>query len=385
MAEERRIVCESTTNNQGKRKNGKNKSKNTKEKKNSNASFGGTDRNKNGNSIAVANAQDNLPNIKALECQILEYIIGQDEAVRKVITAIYRARKFTSIKSNVLVIGNSGTGKTEIVSQVAERLNIPYTIEDATKYTQEGYYGADVIDMIYNLLENAKYDIKKAEKGIIVVDEIDKKSGSNQMDRDVSGVEVLNSLLKIIEGTKMKISDPFYKKIIDFNTRGITIIFLGAFDGLDKIREKRLNTNSMGFRNNDTKEKDIHKTKYLKQDLVLYGFTNEFVGRIDTIIEMNKLTKEDLELILRKSRLSIFKTYQRELRSKGVTISYPTELFGSIAEKALMLDTGARELKNVVNYIFENIIYEVLANPGKYKRCKMSLEIIEDNTKFELS
>lgn len=347
--------------------------------------MGGNDKVQNSNGQKVNTLY--LPDIKELEKYILNYIIGQNEQVRKVITSIYRARKFNSIKANVLIIGSSGTGKTEIATQIAKKLNVPYTIEDATKYTQEGYYGASVEEMIYNLIENAEFDLKKAEKGIIIIDEVDKKNGNEYIGRDVSGVEVLNSLLKIVEGTKMKIPDPekpFSEVMLEFDTRGIVIISLGAFAGLDKIREKRLNINALGFRDSETKQ-EKHKSRYLKQDLVKYGLTEEFVGRIDTIIEMNKLTKEDLTLILKKSRLSIFRRYQRELKNKWVTLEYPEELYEVIAEKSLELDTGARELSNTVNYIFENIVYEVLANPKKYRKCKLFLEIVDDNTKFELS
>lgn len=196
----------------------------------------------------------------------------EEEQVRQIITAIYRAINFKTIKSNVLVIGNSGTGKTETIKQIAKRLHIPYTIEDATKYTQEGYYGADVNDMIYNLLENANLDIEKAQKGIIVIDEIDKKAGHEE--NDVSGTKVLKSLLKIIEGTRIKIpslEDPYSEEMIDFETKNIIIIFLGAFSGLDKIREKRLNTNPLGFAANDQANGEKQKNRFLKQDLVKYG------------------------------------------------------------------------------------------------------------------
>lgn len=285
-----------------------------------------------------------------------------------------------------MVIGNSGTGKTETIKQIAKRLHIPYTIEDATKYTQEGYYGADVNDMIYNLLENANLDIEKAQKGIIVIDEIDKKAGHEE--NDVSGTKVLKSLLKIIEGTRIKIpslEDPYSEEMIDFETKNIIIIFLGAFSGLDKIREKRLNTNPLGFAANDQANGEKQKNRFLKQDLVKYGMPEEFVGRIDTIIEMNKLTKEDLSLILKKSKLSIFRRYQAELRERSIALSYNGKLFESIAEELLALDMGARELSNTVNYMFENIMYDIFANPNKYKNCTLDLEIIHDNTKYELS
>lgn len=326
-----------------------------------------------------------LPDIKDMEKEVLKSIIGQDVAVRKIITAIYRAINFKTVKSNILVIGNSGTGKTETIKQIAKRLNIPYTIEDATKYTQEGYYGADVNEMILNLLENSNMDIKKAQNGIIVIDEIDKKAG-HEVSHDVAGTEVLKSLLKIIEGTTIKVPvemDSYNVKLVDFDTKNIIIIFLGAFSGLDIIRDKRLNSNPLGFSIKEETHKS--KAKFLKQDLVKYGLPEEFVGRIDTIIEMNELTKKDLALILKKSELSIFKRYQNELSNMGITLIYNDDLFESIAEKLLVLDTGARELSNTVNYMFENIVFDVLSNPNKYKKCILDSEIAQDNTKYTLS
>ena len=354
-------------------------------KNNKGSEFGsGMVNNKNGSNMLKKNKR--LPEIRRLERDVLQCIIGQDKQVRQIITAIYRAKVFKTIKSNVLIIGNSGTGKTAMIEQITKRLHIPYTIEDATKYTQEGYYGADVNDMIYNLLENAQFDFERAQNGIIIIDEIDKKAEHGE--HDVAGVEVLKSLLKIIEGTRIKIpdpSDPFSEELIDFDTKNITIIFLGAFSGMDKIRDKRLNKNALGFYNKENEEKNTQKSKFLKQDLVKYGMPEEFVGRIDTIIEMNKLTKQDLAMILKKSKLSVFRKYQAELREKGITLTYNGKLFELIAEKSLALDTGARELSNTVNYIFENILYDVLANPNKYTNCKLDLEIVEDNTKYELS
>ena len=326
-----------------------------------------------------------LPDIKDLEKEVLKSIIGQDVAVRKIVTAIYRAMNFKTVKSNILVIGNSGTGKTETIKQIAKRLNIPYTIEDATKYTQEGYYGADVNEMILNLLKNSNMDIKKAQNGIIVIDEIDKKAG-HEVSHDVAGTEVLKSLLKIIEGTTIKVPvemDYYNVKLADFDTKNIIIIFLGAFSGLDIIRDKRLNSNPLGFSIKEETHKS--KAKFLKQDLVKYGLPEEFVGRIDTIVEMNELTKKDLALILKKSELSIFKRYQNELSNMGITLIYNDDLFESIAEKSLVLDTGAREHSNTVNYMFENIVFDVLSNPNKYKKCILDTEIAQNNTKYTLS
>lgn len=333
----------------------------------------------------ISKKKKRVPYIKNVERDVLKCIMGQDKQVRQIITSIYRAIKFRNIKSNVLIIGNSGTGKTETIKQIAKRLHIPYTIEDATKYTQEGYYGADVEDMIYNLLENANRNIEQAQNGIIVIDEIDKKAGHEE--HDVSGTEVLKSLLKIIEGTRIKIpllDNHFNEKIINFDTKNIIIIFLGAFSGLEEIRNKRLNTNPLGFTTSNV-AKDEKQSRFLKRDLVEYGMPEEFVGRIDTIIEMNKLTKQDLALILKKSKLSIFRKYQSELREKGIELSYNAKLFECIAEESLELDTGARELSNTVNYMFENIMYDILVNPNKYKKCTLYLDIVRDNTKYKLS
>ena len=227
----------------------------------------GSGKGQNKSSGNVLKKKERVPDIKNVEKDVLQCIMGQDKPVRQIITAIYRAINFKSIKSNILIIGNSGTGKTETIKQIAKRLRIPYTIEDATKYTQEGYYGADVEEMIYNLIENANHNIERAQNGIIVIDEIDKKAGHEA--HDVSGTEVLKSLLKIIEGTKMKVpkdNDPF-GELVDFDTKNIIIVFLGAFSGLEKIRDKRLNTNSLGFvaKRPESEEQQVH---FLKQDLI---------------------------------------------------------------------------------------------------------------------
>ena len=317
-----------------------------------------------------------VPPIQNMENNVRQYIIGQDTAVRKIITAIYRAIYLKSIKTNILVIGKSGTGKTETFKQIAKRLRIPYTIEDATKYTKEGYYGGDVEDMLENLLEAADYDLEKAQHGMLIIDEIDKKAGTDSS--DVSGVEVLKSLLKIVEGAKYNLVSEEV-----FDTSGLIIVFCGAFSGIDKIRKKRLGQNQIGF--SSSQAQTAESTRYTKEDLVQYGLPEEFVGRIDTIVEMNPLEKEDLVQILKKSKLSIFRRYQRELRDAGICLQYDGKIFEEIAASSLKLDTGARELSNTVNYMFEDIIYNVMAHPGKYSKCRLTLELVHDNTKYQLS
>ena len=325
-----------------------------------------------------------------VENDVKRYIIGQDYPVRQIITAVYKALTFKKIKSNILIIGKSGTGKTETVKQIARVLNIPCTIEDATKYTSEGYYGADVVDMIYNLLDNADNDYEKASKGILAIDEIDKKLGHEDTSNDVAGVEVLKSLLKIIEGTTVKVelpNDEFkwdYDKW-DFDTSGLIVVMMGCFPGLDKIRDKRLNVNKLGFDVSEKLSENSRENRILKKELIDYGMPEEFVGRIDTIIEMNQLTVDDLEKILKYSKLSILEKYKTELKKLGIKVKYSDNLCRLIAEEALQIDTGARELKNVVNDVFADILYKVFSNPKAFRKCVLSDEIVKDNTKYELS
>ena len=329
-----------------------------------------------------------IPLITTLERQVQQSIIGQNQQVRQIITAIYRAKLFKDIKANVLILGKSGTGKTETIKQIANKLNLPYTIEDATKYTQEGYVGASVTDMIYNLIDNANLDIERAQQGIIVIDEIDKKHGNQYVwGPDVSGGEVLKSLLKMIEGTTIKVPNPQkpFGPDIDFSTENLIIFFSGAFSGLEEIKNRKEKT-PLGFGGGDVSETSKSKeTKVLKQYLIEYGMPEEFVGRIDTIISMNDLNKEDLITILKKSNLSVFKKYKTALNKRGIELEYDEKLFELIAEEALNLDTGARELSNVVNYMFEEIAYKTIANPRKYTKCKLFLDIVNDNTKYKLS
>ena len=325
-----------------------------------------------------------------VENRVKRYIIGQDRPVRHILTAMYKALMFKNIKSNILIIGNSGTGKTETIKQIARILKVPYSIEDATKYTSEGYYGADVTDMVYNLVENAGYDFEKARKGILAIDEIDKKLGHEDTSNDVAGVEVLKSLLKIIEGTTMKVDlpDPGVEWMFDtrsFDTSGLIVVMMGCFPGIDKIRDKRLNINRIGYDMSEKLSENSRQKRILKKDLIEYGMPEEFVGRIDTIVEMNKLTVDDLEQILKRSKLSIMRAYKAELKKLGVKVRYSDNLCKIIAEEALQIDTGARELKNVVNDVFGDALYRIFSNPKTYKKCVLSDEVVEDNTRYELS
>ena len=333
-----------------------------------------------------------LPTIQETEKFILDTVKGQDEQVRSIVTAAYRSIKFDNIKSKVLIIGKSGTGKTEIMRQLAKKLGRVFVTEDANEFTQEGYYGRDVSEIVMDLLQEANNDIEEAQKGIIFIDEIDKKAGCATETRDVSGRGVLNSLLKLVEGKVMKVPAPLDEwkdgpETYDFDTSKLIIFFAGAFDGIDAIAKKRTHSSTLGFSSNSSNGTKTGKStlKYTKEDLIEYGFPEEFVGRIDTIVQMNELSESVLVQILETSKASAIKSYEKALKKYKIVLKYDKSLLEDIAKKAASRHTGARELMNVVNYIFDRILYEVMSfKKGQYKECILLDGVVEDNTKFIL-
>ena len=334
-----------------------------------------------------------LPLLSKLESKVNETIIGQEDVVRAVCTKVYEGIIFPVIKGNILIVGKSGTGKTEIVKQIANNLKFPLTIEDATSYTQEGYIGASVIDMIYNIISAANGNIELAKRGIIFIDEIDKKVNSEGMISDISKGDVLKSLLKIMEGTIIRLENPLYylnpeveKPTIPFDTSSLIFIFGGAFEGLDKIKEKRLKADSkIGFsfpKENTIVTNNYSKTSFTKQDLIEYGLPSEFVGRISNIYETNNLSEEDLTKILKFSKKSIFRRYENILIASGIKLEYPDDLFYKIAQNAHKYPTGARELNSYVSYMFERIMYDVLNGKVDSKKCVLEEGIISNNRQF---
>lgn len=333
-----------------------------------------------------------LPTIQETEKFILDTVKGQDEQVRSIVTAAYRSIKFDNIKSKVLIIGKSGTGKTEIMRQLAKKLGRVFVTEDANEFTQEGYYGRDVSEIVMDLLQEANNDIEEAQKGIVFIDEIDKKAGCATETRDVSGRGVLNSLLKLVEGKVMKVPAPLDEwedgpETYDFDTSKLIIFFAGAFDGIDAIAKKRTHSSTLGFSSNSSNGTKTGKStlKYTKEDLIEYGFPEEFVGRIDTIVQMNELSESVLVQILETSKASAIKSYEKALKKYKIVLKYDKSLLEDIAKKAASRHTGARELMNVVNYIFDRILYEVMSvKKGQYKECILLDGVVEDNTKFIL-
>ena len=334
-----------------------------------------------------------LPTLCDLESTVNATVIGQEQIVKSICTKIYEGICFPNIKNNIFIVGKSGTGKTEIVRQIANNLEFPLVVEDATRFTQEGYVGASVDEMIYDMIREANNNISLAQRGIIFVDEIDKKANKYANYSDISKGDVLKSLLKIMEGTKVQIDNPNFwenpaknELRISFDTSNLIFIFGGAFEGIDKIRDKRLKQSSgIGFSSIEEKAIVINNNSFksfTKEDLIEYGMPTEFIGRITNIYETNNLDENNLVKILATSRGSIFKKYEAIFKAAGIELEYPKDLFLNIAKKAKMYPTGARELNSQVSYIFEGIIYDLLNNKKDYKKCILEEGILNDNHKY---
>lgn len=334
-----------------------------------------------------------LPTLCDLESTVNATVIGQEQIVKSICTKIYEGICFPNIKNNILIVGKSGTGKTEIVRQIANNLEFPLVVEDATRFTQEGYVGASVDEMIYDMIREANNNISLAQRGIIFVDEIDKKANKYANYSDISKGDVLKSLLKIMEGTKVQIDNPNFwenpaknELSISFDTSNLIFIFGGAFEGIDKIRDKRLKQSSgIGFSSIEQKAIVINNNSFksfTKEDLIEYGMPTEFIGRITNIYETNNLDESNLVKILANSKGSIFKKYEAIFKAADIQLEYPKTLFLNIAQKAKMYPTGARELNSQVSYIFEGIIYDLLNNKKDYKKCVLEEGILNDNKKY---
>lgn len=331
----------------------------------------------------------NIPLREDMDKGLRKCIIGQDDFIKKITVAIYRALMY-GFKSNILIVGGSGSGKTETIKILAEILNLPYTIESATEYTQSGYVGSDIEDIVDNLYANAvrhkNVDILAAGLGIVVMDEIDKKAEAESMLRgdSVSGRAVQQRLLKFMEGMYIPVYND-YTPIFTLNTEGLIFIAMGAFEGLDEIRKKRQKANSMGFVDTSNVVIDDIDKDYTEADFIKYGMIKEFIGRFDCIATTKKLSESDLVKIITTSQISEFKVYENLLSLQGIKLEYSEKMIQNLAKKAFSMNTGARAIKNVSNYIFQNIICELMDNyTNEYTICKLSDDIVRDNTKYIL-
>ena len=345
---------------------------------------------------------ENLPKPREIYDVLNEYVVGQEQAKRTLSVAVYNHYKRVQMmssdendielqKSNILLLGPTGCGKTLLAQTLARILNVPFAIADATALTEAGYVGEDVENILLKLIQAADYDVKKAETGIIYIDEVDKiarKADNPSITRDVSGEGVQQALLKILEGTTASVPPQGGRKhphqeFLSIDTTNILFLCGGAFAQLDKVIERRIGHQGIGFgsiiQTKDQRDTGEIFERCLPEDLIQYGLIPEFISRLPVMSAIHQLSREELIRILTEPRNALVKQFHRFFQFDGIELVFGEEALSSIADKALELETGARGLRSIIEDVLLEVQFE-LPSRRDVRKCVVTKETIEKGT-----